>query len=715
MKKMFSLLLIALLLIASFSVCVNANDPTPPVVYNSRLAFGNPMQSPWKAMYQNPVTGAYADLPYYIGDEGDKYWSLWTDHKEGNRLTYVGPDFMQPQMHWDTNHPEYRAVRGFAAPYTGEITISTEGIIEKYLNCPAKDSIQNGSIEDYNNLWSYGPKIRITKNGTKIWPENEDWQVVSGFDSDLTITTTLNINKGDMLYFELDGNHGDGYANKYFSTTNWVPIVTYNSIAVVETYNSALQYSQTGQGPIWYYASIEKLSTLAAKDSYIMLDATSTSIQYGVPVRAFAAGLERFGSIGAGIMEPSGSWEGENIDRDAALIFISPKSGSATIYADGGNIQGHNWACTAGVQILVNKQKVWPQGSDYLLINGTTSVSAPPLSIELKKGDMVEFIASNMGTKYTDQLAWTPVVDIMNPVDEPDSQLTYIDNDFSGNEMPKEVNFSNFEVSNGKIITPNNVISTMIHSYGNSLWDDYTVSFDTKLTAIGLYGATSTRIRFKDDANGYFIFVSPDSMTFTRKIASIDTVLATKDLPLSVDLQTGANIKITAKGSKFDIYLNNVLFTTVFDYIFPNGSVGLGTYNAAVEFDNLKISRKPSEPKMEIEALSLINTSTSANTEMLSGESLVGKTSVTASAHLVSDFSLTETTGAVILAVYAPDNTLKKVSSSGVLTSCPGISRYIYATVDLSDINDLTGYTAKVFVWDQVSGLMPLGAGIERP
>lgn len=164
-----------------------------------------------KAMAWN---GALGQMGLYQGSAG-----------EGPDKAMIGASWMRPGESAD-------AVRVFALPYTGKVTITGE--IHK----------------DLYHTYGDGVRIKVLKDEEQVWPQS-GWQSVGAQDViGKTMKISLSVRKGEKLYFVVNPN-GDSKDDD----TVWNPQVVYDQIDdrlkktewhITDDDSSRLQYS--GQG-----------------------------------------------------------------------------------------------------------------------------------------------------------------------------------------------------------------------------------------------------------------------------------------------------------------------------------------------------------------------------------------------------------------------------------------------------------------------------------
>ncbi|QGQ98975.1 hypothetical protein EHS13_30900 [Paenibacillus psychroresistens] len=163
--------------------------------------------------YQYKVSGVWNNSTY---DSTNKRWS------DGN-LNIVSQFWQHPE-----NCSGCDSARVWTAPMNG--TVSIRGWVSK------------------SNAGGNGVLVRITKNGTRIWPVAGD-QTIAGND-ELGVNTELDnitVVTGDLIRFEV-GNNG----NYSYDATSWAPTVAYPSLGFMMINDNAIS-SSSYVGPGWIY------------------------------------------------------------------------------------------------------------------------------------------------------------------------------------------------------------------------------------------------------------------------------------------------------------------------------------------------------------------------------------------------------------------------------------------------------------------------------
>lgn len=148
----------------------------------------------------------YSDMTW--GDPIQQGWFLW----QGSKTMVLM--FRDETAKTIIMHPEkdIQPARVFKSPFEGTISIS---------NKITRSAGGNGS------------KTQIRKNGVKIWPVNDEWQIITG--GEVTGNVQVDVKKGDEIQFVVDCNGDDGSVEGISNDgTGWLPVITYLKIASVD-------------------------------------------------------------------------------------------------------------------------------------------------------------------------------------------------------------------------------------------------------------------------------------------------------------------------------------------------------------------------------------------------------------------------------------------------------------------------------------------------
>ena len=223
--------------------------------------------------------------------------------------------------------------------------------------------------------------------------------------------------------------------------------------------------------------------------------------------------------------------------------------------------------CVYTVTGVVNDSNLW------VFINGNLLLTAADAS--LPSGQVA--LATSMAVAEYDDVAIYPL---------------FADNFQSGSAnqwTPTEGNWS--VVLDGDWVYQQTNTSGSTYSYaGNTNWCNYSLEAAVKV----LSGATAiVSFRCMDANNYYDVELSPGSpgtISLKKKVAGTYTTLQTISYPINTWVPY--TVDVTAEGPILSVYINGSLELFVIDSSIINGQIGLGTDNAAAEFDNIVVSQQ---------------------------------------------------------------------------------------------------------------------------
>lgn len=192
----------------------------------------------WEQYDNTATTKGFKELSYYNSGKArfgqnpkdsstDAQTAPSWDQSSNVNLAGVGQYWMTPRADSSSTADVRKAhavARAFTAPKAGAVVLSSEDVDEKGII-----HTWGGSPNPASNAPSY---IRITKNGTQIWPKySADGYVISAtttFSQDAPITSiALTVNQGDVIRFEAYNGTGDvGWGKRVY----WRPTVEYIEI-----------------------------------------------------------------------------------------------------------------------------------------------------------------------------------------------------------------------------------------------------------------------------------------------------------------------------------------------------------------------------------------------------------------------------------------------------------------------------------------------------
>ena len=344
----------------------------------------------WYFMYKSNSTGAYIDM-------------TWTDnHFKGLGGGNINEHFISPGY-------DAPAVIGWEAPYTGTVTLTAQDNTV-YRNGPYPTG------EDVIATMKLNNEILTDDNGKETrWVFDNTCYNGSGNQS--YTVTNLHINKGDMIYHEVDcGKNCTGAA------IYWKPIITYTARETIPDktqtiYKKADAYMD-GNGVQgyngWFYLKRNKESN---KYTYLKWDGNQYSLD-GAYVN------EHFISPG--------------YDTPAVLCWKAPYSGNINlsvqddvVYRNGPNPNGSDVTATLRLndEILIgnNGQKMqWV--FDNACYNGYGNQTYKVTNLHVNKGDML-YHEVDCGTNMTGAgVYWKPIVEYTEFDSDEAEQNTYFIN-----------------------------------------------------------------------------------------------------------------------------------------------------------------------------------------------------------------------------------------------------------------------------------------------
>ena len=344
----------------------------------------------WYFMYKSNSTGAYIDM-------------TWTDnHFKGLDGGNINEHFISPGY-------DAPAVIGWEAPYTGTVTLTAQDNTV-YRNGPYPTG------EDVIATMKLNNEILTDDNGKETrWVFDNTCYNGSGNQS--YTVTNLHINKGDMIYHEVDcGKNCTGAA------IYWKPIITYTARETIPDKTQTI-YKKTdaymdGNGVQgyngWFYLKRNKESN---KYTYLKWDGNQYSLD-GAYVN------EHFISPG--------------YDTPAVLCWKAPYSGNINlsvqddvVYRNGPNPNGSDVTATLRLndEILIgnNGQKMqWV--FDNACYNGYGNQTYKVTNLHVNKGDML-YHEVDCGTNMTGAgVYWKPIVEYTEFDSDEAEQNTYFIN-----------------------------------------------------------------------------------------------------------------------------------------------------------------------------------------------------------------------------------------------------------------------------------------------
>jgi hypothetical protein len=132
---------------------------------------------------------------------------------------------------------------------------------------------------------------------------------------------------------------------------------------------------------------------------------------------------------------------------------------------------------------------------------------------------------------------------------------------------------------------------------GDPTWSDVAVEARIKPVMFTSLAGAGVIARFKDDGNFYFAEILADGTMLIRRRTGTTTSASSMTLagPVTVGAIAGAwcTVKLVVVGSTLSAYFNGALALTVSDATLTSGTIGVGTYRALAEFDDVRVTAAP--------------------------------------------------------------------------------------------------------------------------
>lgn len=217
--------------------------------YNSKDNFSDTQgKNNWSYMYRNLNEGEFSQPIEYVYNSSSWSEGRWCTSETGAvaDFGFVANDRIHPGKIEAT---PFSAMRVFAAPKSGKITISKDGDIKSSL-----------TSADFN------VKIRILKNDTVLWPEDGGWESITSDTAQSQFSSVLvDVSKWDKIIFEVCA---DGKADAV-NSLSWVSKIEYlptEDFALFERNEETADAVEIG-GTNWLDYSIEGKFNLAVQDA----------------------------------------------------------------------------------------------------------------------------------------------------------------------------------------------------------------------------------------------------------------------------------------------------------------------------------------------------------------------------------------------------------------------------------------------------------------
>ena len=163
----------------------------------------------------------------------------------------------------------------------------------------------------------------------------------------------------------------------------------------------------------------------------------------------------------------------------------------------------------------------------------------------------------------------------------------YKEYDFDSGAKDLYFKSGNVKIVDGELVN-STVKGTSETFFGNEIYSDFEIEFDLTMTESGGGGSVSLGARYKDSDNRIsFMFTDAKLCQVVRVQDGV------KKYPVTIGgIETGkkTNIKIKCYGRQHDIYIDGKLKNHANEQmIFPEGKLGILSWNMAYKLDNVKI------------------------------------------------------------------------------------------------------------------------------
>lgn len=182
------------------------------------------------------------------------------------------------------------------------------------------------------------------------------------------------------------------------------------SAAEVKTYSLRNDFSETNQGPVWFYQMYD-----LKEKKYVNLDNYSPTMLLWASKRTDRA----WGGVG------NGAWLPFEFGDCAVATFESPESGPCSITYDpqvnpAKKSKGNAWLWQGGdgvrIKIMQNDKVIFPVGAEWFDLAPIVANTVPDVQFDIKKGDKIHFyVDGGVAMDISgDNLNWWPNINI-NP------------------------------------------------------------------------------------------------------------------------------------------------------------------------------------------------------------------------------------------------------------------------------------------------------------
>ena len=282
------------------------------------------------------------------------------------------------------------------------------------------DTIKVGSAEAFSG--GNEGRIVLTKNGEKIWPTDADYAVLTRTSSPVFETMNIDLEVGDVLRFEgygclpdvTDMSNGSNWANHIALNPAIAKVVDYSyKVADMEKINAS--------APAVLDTAWDDSASTALNWSLYDWNAQYTNANIGGWTNMVRA-KDNYGSVGFSYTTTIGSQPCMNI-LDGKVNLSANQWGSATWWDKAGlaftaPIDGTYYVTCPTIKpakdvdfvdtnegrvvLTKNDVKVWPTDADFASVTKNNNPVFEPMTIELKKGDVIRFEATSALIGATD-------------------------------------------------------------------------------------------------------------------------------------------------------------------------------------------------------------------------------------------------------------------------------------------------------------------------
>lgn len=397
----------------------------------------------------NTAIGAFGMAPtLVIGAENRTAGAAWTTASGGYGHPAVGKGWMMPYLQADK--PDNAVCRTFIVPKSGSVTLTTED-----------GNIYGGSNQPGNSA-NRTAFIRITRNGTQVWPAEGTAVRIPETNEQIYefSPVTLTVYKNDELRFEVyNGDSGTQYGKYVW----WQPVVTYNEGVVYNSFDAleaeitARAAGETAPESAWSWKTkraanqftnfngvlkagmnlfvLPENSDGTHNYSYRGVSGTDEIYSFYSTNSTASSTYREYNAMSLWWMRTTNSSSELKAANSVAKVFTAPKTGTVQISAvdaDGAakiygkKIAGKNQ--TSGARILIEKTSesgtptltadaaLYNYKFDYTGFESyedyAASIDFAPITVDINEGERLWFIVNADDTVAGNSkfVHWNPVV-----------------------------------------------------------------------------------------------------------------------------------------------------------------------------------------------------------------------------------------------------------------------------------------------------------------